>query len=184
MFSDEEGAVGSERVAKVLQQAEALSGPIDLGRLATLTNHPDAHQRLLALAVMRRQIAQGASASDYLALAQALIEDPDNDCRWQALIVVGESLATNPEAVWRIIQTYAGSSDPDLRAGIATVLLEHLLEEHFEEYFPKVRAEVLRGSARFAETVECCWFDDCEGPRYRRLQKLVHNAARGGFRQE
>ncbi len=172
------------RVAEALRQAEAVFDPVELGHLAALASHRDPRQRLLALALMRREIARGAPAIDYLPLARALVEDADNDCRWQALIVIGESLTTSPEEVWRVIRAYGGSEDPDLRMGVATVLLEHLLEEHFEEYFPKVRAELLLGSARFAETVGSCWFDGCGGPRYRRVQKLLRNAGRGGFRRQ
>jgi hypothetical protein len=165
-----------------MQQAEAVFGSVELKKLGVIVQHRDAHQRLLALALMRCQIARGAAASEFLSLAEALVADVDNDCRWQALIVVGASLPTHPEQVWRIICRFGASDDPDMRMGIATVLLEHLLEEHFEEYFPKLRAEVLRGSARFAETVGHCWFDGCDGVRYRRVQKLLRNAARGGFR--
>jgi hypothetical protein len=176
--------MGSERVAEALRQAETVFGTVDLDRLAYLSIDPDARQRLLALTLMRRQIARGVPPADYLSLARALVQDPDNDCRWQALIVIGESLATNPEEVWGVIRAYGDSEDADLRMGVATVLLEHLLNEYFEEYLPKVRAEVMSGSARFAETVRTCWVDGCEGPRYRRVQKLLRNAGRGRCKEQ
>jgi hypothetical protein len=174
--------MGGERVAEALQQAESAFGRVTLERIAALVSHADARQRLFGLALMRREIARGAPATDFLPLARDLVEDPDSDCRWQALIVIGESLAIQPEEVWRVVLTYGDSEDSDLRAGVATVLLEHLLEDWFDDYFPKLRGELLRGSARFAETVATCWFDGCDGPRYRRVQKLLRNAARGGFR--
>jgi hypothetical protein len=176
--------VGSDRVADAFRQAETVFDFGELDGLSDLIGHVDARQRLLALALMRREIAKGASAIEFLPLARGLVEDSDGDCRWQALIVIGESLATNPEEVWLVIRAHGSSEDADLRMGVATILLEDLLENHFEEYFPKIRLEVLRGSARFADTVASCWFDGCEGPRYRRVQKLLRNAARGGFGKE
>jgi hypothetical protein len=157
-------------------------GPVDLDRIANLAGDGASRQRLLALALMRRQIMRGIPPIDYLALARTLIEDPNNDCRWQALIVIGESVTDSPEKVWSIIRDYGASADQDLRSGVAVVLLEHLLQEHFEEYFPLVRAQVLRGSKRFAEMVGYCWFDGLQGSRYRRVQKLLRNTARGGFK--
>jgi hypothetical protein len=174
--------VGADRVAKALQRAEELVRSVGQDQLAALARQTEPLQRLLALALMRKQIAHGAPASGYLLLAHPLVEDPDPDCRWQALIVIGESVTTHPEEVWRVVLAHGGSMDEDLRMGVATVLLEHLLEEHFEEYFPKVRAEVQRGSKLFAEMVRNCWFDGCSGVRYRQMQQLLRNAARAGFR--
>jgi hypothetical protein len=179
-----EEAVGSDRVAEAFRRAEAVYERGQFGGLPDLIGHVDARQRLLALALMRREIAKGASAIEFLPLARTLVEDPDSDCRWQALIVIGECLTTNPEEVWQVIRAHGGSEDQDLRMGVATLLLEQLLEDHFDEYFAKVRQEMLRGSARFADTVASCWFDGCQGPRYHRVQMLLRNAARGGFRKE
>jgi hypothetical protein len=143
--------MGSQRIVEALYQAEALFDPVELGQLGALANHPDAQRRLLALALIRREIARGAPATDYLPLARTLVEDPDNGCRWQALIVIGEALRTSPEDVWSVIRAHGGSQDSDLRTGVATVLLKHLLKEHFKESSSAtLRAEWMIRSSRDA----------------------------------
>jgi hypothetical protein len=175
--------MGSNRITLAREQAETMLTHVRPDEIAALAGHRDPSQRLLALSLMQADITAGTPAIRYLGLARPLVEDPDNDCRWQALIVIGELMWTHPEEVWQVVLAHGGSEDSDMRAGVATVLLEHLLEEHFEEYFPRIRAEILRGSARFAETVGMCWFDRFEGWRYRRVQKLLRNAARGGSKR-
>jgi len=47
------------------------------------------------------------------------------DPRWQAIVAVGEFIEEEPEAVWSFIVRWGASPDEDLRAAIATCLLEH-----------------------------------------------------------
>ena len=47
------------------------------------------------------------------------------DPRWQAIVAVGEFIEEEPEAVWSFIVRSGASPDEDLRAAIATCLLEH-----------------------------------------------------------
>ena len=79
----------------------------------------------------------------------------DSDPRWQAIIAIGEYIQDEPQAIWQFICKWGESSSEDLRMAIATCLLEHLLEYHFHEYFPKVR-EMCRRSKIFASTFEMC----------------------------
>jgi hypothetical protein len=171
--------MSSDRYAEAKGRAEAVFGPISIEQIERTANDADPRQRLLALALMRRQIERGDDPQFFLSTATKLVSDADNDCRWQALIVVGESIAANPHAVWEVIRQHAYSDDEDMRTGVATVLLEHLLEEHFDDYFPNVREEALRRSANFLETLEMCWFDGRGGPRYNRVKNLLRTAARG-----
>ena len=60
-------------------------------------------------------------------------EDP----RWQAIIAVRDFVESEPDAVWHFIRRWGVHADADLRAAIATCLLEHLLERHFETFFPR-----------------------------------------------
>jgi hypothetical protein len=78
------------------------------------------------------------------------------DPRWQAIIRVGEFIESEPEAVWVFTLRWGKHAQSDLRAAIATCLLEHLLEVHFDLLFPRVRHEALR-SARFVDTLRRCW---------------------------
>jgi len=60
------------------------------------------------------------------------------DPRWQAIIVVGEFVESEPEAVWEFVRRWGGHPQEDLRMAIATCVLEHLLEHHFAAYFARV----------------------------------------------
>ena len=111
---------------------------VTAAELRRLTANPVALGRLRALWLMRRQIEERGLRAAYLKLARPLIADEDNDCRWQALIVVGEFIETQPEEVWRVVRKYGASPDEDMREAVACVLLEHLLEYHFKAYFPRV----------------------------------------------
>lgn len=78
------------------------------------------------------------------------------DPRWQAILCVAEHIQEHPEEVWRFARRWGAHASADLRAAIATLLVEHLLEVHFSRIFPLV-AEACHESARFADTVSRCW---------------------------
>ena len=69
--------------------------------------------------------------------------DASDDPRWLAIIAVGEFIDTHPEDIWQFILRWSTKADDDLRDALATCLLEHLLEWHFSDYFPKVEAWAL-----------------------------------------
>jgi hypothetical protein len=80
----------------------------------------------------------------------------ESDPRWQAIIDVGEYVATEPEAVWEFVRAWGGHPQQDLRNAIACCLLEHLLEHHFQLIFPRVEERVLCDPL-FAGTYLRCW---------------------------
>jgi hypothetical protein len=125
--------------------------------VAEMVTSVDPAQRLQALRLMRQRIEVGILSRTFLDLARTLIADPDNDCRWQAVIVVGEYVEDSPEEVWQVISQFGESQDEDMRVAIATVLLEHLLESHFDAYFPRLRERVQGGSLLLADTLSRCW---------------------------
>ncbi len=99
------------------------------------------------------------------------------DARWQAIIAVEEFLQDQPEDVWPFIMRWGRHSDPDLRAAIATCLLEHLLESHFDQFFNRV-LEAVRADRLFADTFSrCAKFGASEIPanavRFDALQREV-----------
>jgi hypothetical protein len=97
------------------------------------------------------------------------------DPRWQAIISIGEFVESNPTEVWSFVERWGNTCDEDLRAAIATCLLEHLLEHHLAGVFPKVEAAV-KASSEFADTFSRCWrLGQAEAPG---------NAARFGTLQE
>ncbi len=81
--------------------------------------------------------------------------DDASDPRWQAIIEIGEFVETKPEAVWHFVERWGIHSDDDLRAAVATCLLEHLLEHHFNEIFPRVKA-LAKTNSVFAHTFRMC----------------------------
>jgi len=82
--------------------------------------------------------------------------DGRKDPRWQAIIAVGEFIQSEREAVWRFVRRWGTHPNQDLRAAIATCLLEHLFERKFNLVF--LRVELLtRSSKRFADTLRQCW---------------------------
>ena len=82
--------------------------------------------------------------------------DGENDPRWQAVIRVAEFVESHPQELWAFARRWGSSSDDDLRQAIATCLLEHLLEYHFDALFPRV-ADAARTDPVFAATTLACW---------------------------
>jgi hypothetical protein len=85
----------------------------------------------------------------------------EEDPRWQAIIAISEFVETNPDKVWNFIARWGNHEDEDLRAAIATCLLEHLFEHHFGLIFPRVEkavkestlfAEMFRSRAKFGQS--------------------------------
>ena len=80
----------------------------------------------------------------------------EEDPRWQAIIEVAEYIPTEPQAVWRFIEKWGAHPQEDLRMAVACCLLEHLLEQHFAEFFPRTRKLAL-SNPLFADTFVRCW---------------------------
>src|SRR5215217_261028 len=76
--------------------------------------------------------------------------------RWQAIIHVSGYIETDPEPIWRFVNVWGRSEDPDVRDAIATLLLEHLLEHHFDAIFPRVEQAVSE-SREFADCFSRTW---------------------------
>jgi hypothetical protein len=172
--------VSQSRAKQTLDAAERLGRTYHSApdrELERLLHSDDVLERLAALLIMQCRAEQGETIRPYFAAARRLIHDADNTCRWQALILVGLGIQREPELVWEIIQAEGGSRDSDMRVGVATVLLEELLDAHFEVYFPMVRDRVLSGDDRFAHTVSGCWLS--ESSQQKRLASLLRKARRG-----
>jgi hypothetical protein len=121
-----------------------------------------------------------------IAAAEALLPgvaaaEGEIDPRWQAIISVGEFIATDPEAVWSFILRWGGSPDSDLRMAVATCLLEHLLESHFDEFIDRVEAASAE-SQNFGVTVASCWTfgqvdESVRADRFARLRNQIRSRA-------
>jgi hypothetical protein len=90
--------------------------------------------------------------------------DGAQDPRWQAIIEVGMFSEQEPEAIWPFVLKWGSNEDEDLRAAIATCLLEHLLEHHFDLLFPRIETAA-KSDPWFAKTTSLCWkFGEAEEP--------------------
>ena len=99
--------------------------------------------------------------------------DGKKDPRWQAIIRVGEHVEDHPQQVWSFIQKWGKHQSEDISMAIATVLLEHLLEYHFADFFPLVRKTSLK-SKFFADTFQRCGqFGQAIEPRNSKLFKAL-----------
>jgi hypothetical protein len=82
--------------------------------------------------------------------------DGEVDPRWQGLIRIEDFIEEEPDEVWEFIVRWGCHEDEDLRAAVATLLLEHLLARHFEIFFPKVATAVQKNTL-FGDTFARCW---------------------------
>ena len=80
----------------------------------------------------------------------------EEDPRWQAIIGVSLFIPTDPETIWPFALKWGSHEDADLRSAIATCLLEHLLEHHFDLLFPKIE-NAAKENALFGKTIKMCW---------------------------
>ena len=119
------------------------------------------------------------SVYDAIAKAEAVLPGHvapvgEIDHRWQAIIAVGEFIETEPEAVWSFILRWGSDANEDLRTAIATCLLEHLLEHHFDNFIRRVEQHA-RADGLFADTVLRCWkFGEAEQlNRAARFNRLI-----------
>ena len=108
--------------------------------------------------------------------------DGEVDLRWQAIITVGEFIEREPEAIWPFVLRWGSHEDEDLRTAIATCLLEHLLEYHFDRMFPRLETAA-RSNVNFAKTIRQCWkFGQTKDPeraaRFDRLRSELRETRR------
>ena len=122
------------------------------------------------------------SLSELIRDAEAILPgtpapEGSDDPRWQGIIAIGEYIETHPEEIWPFVARWGTSTQPDLRDAIATCLLEHLMEHHFEVIFPRVE-QLSKTDRMFADTFLRCWkLGQAElsenAKRFDRLRSLV-----------
>jgi hypothetical protein len=122
------------------------------------------------------------SVTEAIAKAKRMLDLPPveegHDPRWQAIIDVGEHLPSDPANIWQFIEELSDTPDEDLQAAVATCLLEHLLEYHFDQYFPEVE-RLTRSSPHFAKTFSICSaFGQSELPENRARFDALKEATR------
>jgi hypothetical protein len=77
------------------------------------------------------------------------------DARWHAIIGIADHIDHHPDEVWSFTRKWGAHASADLRTAVATCLLEHLMEYHFDLVFPLV-SEACQQSMRFGDTLTRC----------------------------
>ena len=76
--------------------------------------------------------------------------------RWQAAIALGDFAVSDPERIWSLVVKHGSRGHADVRMAIATCVLEHILEHHFDAFFPRLSVTA-RSSRWFHDTFSACW---------------------------
>ena len=100
---------------------------------------------------------EAADAPAAVERAETMLASADNDARWQGAILLGELCETAPETIWPAVVHWGSSTDDDMRTAIATCVLEHILEYHFDPFFNRSREIITAGNSAFANTLRQCW---------------------------
>jgi hypothetical protein len=80
-----------------------------------------------------------------------------SDPRWQAIMMIEDFIPSHPEPIWQFVLRWGKHPQADLRSAIGVLLLEHLLDQHFNLFFPRVRKAAL-ANKRFKDTLSRCWW--------------------------
>ena len=80
----------------------------------------------------------------------------ETDPRWQAIMLIEDFVERDPGAIMPFVLKWGVHEEEDLRGAIAVLLLERLLEFHFETIFPQVEQTAL-ASPLFADTFLKAW---------------------------
>jgi hypothetical protein len=104
----------------------------------------------------------------------------ENDPRWQTIIEISNFVPQEPNAIWPFVLKWGSHEDADLRAAIATCLLEHLLEHHFDLIFQRVETAA-RSNVWFAKTTAMCGKfgqanDTTRAQRFNRLRSEIRSS--------
>jgi hypothetical protein len=124
------------------------------------------------------------SVHDAISRAEALLPgvaapEGEMDDRWQAIIEVAEFSMTEPEAVWEFVTKWGQHKDEDVRAAVATCVLEHLLAINFDLFFGRMEGLAL-ANQNFAKTVAMCWdFGEMELPENAERMRSLRARIRG-----
>src|SRR5690242_12677743 len=77
--------------------------------------------------------------------------------RWAGAADLGEYVFARPEQAWPLVVEFGSSALEDMRAAIATCVLEHILEHHFDTYFPMLVSEIEQSDNHYlADTLSYC----------------------------
>jgi hypothetical protein len=80
----------------------------------------------------------------------------EEDPRWQAIMLIEDFVETEPEAILPFVLRWGRHEQEDLRTAIAVLLVEHLLEFHFQSLFHHIEKASLE-DALFGDMFLRAW---------------------------
>lgn len=103
------------------------------------------------------------------------VEAGDDSDRWAAAAQLSEYVADHPDRIWPMVLRLASSQKDDVRQAVATNVLEHILEHHFDKFFPLIEADVQRGNENLRDSLRLCWKfgQSLDRSRSKRWDRLV-----------
>lgn len=149
-----------QRLDRAREAAEALAGKLSIDALLEMGDSARPDDQAVALLAAQDLDAADPDRRRLLAMARSILRRGDPFPRWQALILAGNDVSEHPDDVWPFVEEFGDSDDDDLLAGVACVLLEHLLEEHFESTRRRLEMLARSGRRRFGKTIDMCWSFD------------------------
>ena len=81
-------------------------------------------------------------------------------------------------AVPEVIVEHGSGSDTRMRSAVATVLLEPLLEDHYDRYFRRLATQVREGNRNLTDTLRRCWMFGGAKTHSREVDRLIRNRPR------
>jgi hypothetical protein len=157
---------------KLRRRAANYKGSRSIATLTKLAQSKNSRDRLLALLLIREPLFVQRPA--HFELARSLVGDVDNNCRWQALCVIGEFLESHTEAVWEVIDENAANADDDMQTALFCVLLEHLWVTNRREYRKRAR-KLAKKHAWLGECVDDDAFWFIRGTLPKSTKKLIRD---------
>ena len=105
------------------------------------------------------------------------LSSSDEKVQWAAAAAAGELIQERPWDVWRLVLRHGASQNEETRSAVATCMLEHLLENDFETFFPLLENQIRAGKLLLGDTLRRCWkLGRAEEPRNaKRWDKLVRD---------
>ncbi len=110
---------------------------------------------------------------------EAELFSADEKRYWKAAADICEYVQEAPDLIWPLVVKAGSSDEEDLRMAIATCVLEHLLGEHFDKYFPIAEEMIIAGNRNLRSTLTHCWKMGLseEERNSLRWDKLIYNSA-------
>ena len=76
---------------------------------------------------------------------------------WEIAGAMGDDALTRPNAIWDDVASALRYAEDDGITAIASCILEHVLENSFDEYIGRVEAEIASGNRNMLEALKRSW---------------------------